>query len=437
MKSLIKLFRVASTNLSLNNAKAAIMIKHLVTVLIFVITVGSINAQTDNKIVIGKIVQIPSKILGEKRTLWIYTPDMNSSFRDTSKHYPVIYLLDGDANFESLVGVVRNLSQINGNSVFPEMIIVGILNTDRTRDLTPTHTSIDLPYFDSASSVRTGGGGKFISFLEKELIPYIDSSYSTQPYKMLIGHSLGGLMVMDILVNHPKLFNSYICIDPSMWYDKEKFLRATEKKLSENKYRNTRLYLGIANTMPVGMTYQKMLKDTSSGTRHIRDIVAMDKYIKSNKNNGLVYASKYYEVDNHTTVPLISQYDGLRFIFDYYDVKLQLQDFGDSTDLLAKKYQKTYETISNEFGYKLCPPERTINAFGYLALSKKYYVSAASLFKLNIANYPNSHFAYASYGDYFVAIKDTSNAIVNYEKALTLTDNAVVRQKLTGLKAAK
>jgi len=413
------------------------MIKNLKFLLLFLIFVGSGQAQTDNKIVVGKIVQIQSKILGEKRTLWIYTPDLNSSFRDTSKHYPVIYLLDGDANFESLVGVVKNLSQINGNTVIPEMIIVGLLNTDRARDMTPTHISSDPPYFDSASSLKTGGGGKFISFIEKELIPYIDSGYSTQPYKMLIGHSLGGLMVMDVLVNHPTLFNSYICIDPSMWYDKENYLRAAEKKLSANKYINTRLYLGIANTMPTGMTYQKMLKDTSAITRHIRDIVAMDKYIKSIKNNGLVYASKFYDSDNHTTAPLITQYDGLRFIFDYYDVKLQLQDFGDSTDLLAKKYQKTYETISKEFGYRLYPPERTINAFGYLALSKKYYTTAASLFKLNVANYPNSHFAYASYGDYFVAIRDTANAIVNYEKALAISENAVVRQKLTGLKAPK
>jgi predicted alpha/beta superfamily hydrolase len=159
------------------------MIKHVTLFLIFLISLGSASAQSDNKIIVGKIVQIQSKILGEKRTLWIYTPDLNSSFRDTSKHYPVIYLLDGDTNFESLVGVVKNLSQVNGNSVIPEMIIVGILNTDRARDLTPTHISSDPPYFDSASSVKTGGGQKFISFIEKELIPYIDSSYSTSLIK--------------------------------------------------------------------------------------------------------------------------------------------------------------------------------------------------------------------------------------------------------------
>ena len=382
--------------------------KHFTIIILLAFAVTSVQAQSDNKITIGKTSQYYSKILGEQRKLWIYTPDINSTFRDTSKHYPVMYLLDGDANFESVVGMVRNLSQVNGNTVCPEMIVVGILNTDRARDFTPTHISSDPPFFDSASSVKTGGGEKFVSFLEKELIPYIDSSYPTQPYKMLVGHSLGGLEVMSILVNHPTLFNSYICIDPSMWYDKERFLKYTKKKLSENKYVNTRLYLGIANTMPGGMTFEKMQRDTSTATRHLRDILELDKHIKSIKNSGLKYASKYYPGDSHTSVPLITQYDGLRFIFDYYDVKLILQDFGDTTDLIARKYQKTYETISREFGYKLAPPEKVISAFGYLALGKKSFTTAESLFKLNVSNYPGSHFAYASYGDFFVAKKGYS-----------------------------
>jgi uncharacterized protein len=408
--------------------------KHFTLIILLVFAVAIVQAQSDNKITIGKTSQYYSKILGEQRKLWIYTPDINSTFRDTSKHYPVLYLLDGDANFESVVGMVRNLSQVNGNTVCPEMIIVGVLNTDRARDFTPTHISSDPPFFDSASSGKTGGGEKFVSFLEKELIPYIDSSYPTQPYKMLVGHSLGGLMVMSILVNHPTLFNSYICIDPSMWYDREKYLKYTQKKLSETRFTNTRLYLGIANTIPDGMTFEKMQKDTSVGTRHIRDILEMDKYIKSVKNNGLKYASKYYASDSHTSVPLITQYDGIRFIFDFYDIKLVPQDFGDTADLLARKYQKRYEIISKEFGYKLSPPEKVINAFGYLGLSQKHYTMAESLFKLNIANYPNSHFAFASYGDFFAAKKDTTNAIINYEKALSISENNVVRQKLAGLK---
>jgi len=66
-------------------------------------------------------------------------------------------------------------------------------------------------------------------------MPHIDSACKTAPYKLLIGHSFGALTVMNVLANHPKLFNAYIAIDPSMWYNKEKFLRTVEKKLSMQK----------------------------------------------------------------------------------------------------------------------------------------------------------------------------------------------------------
>ena len=152
---------------------------------------------------------------------------------------------------------------------------------------------------DTNFSKSTGGGENFVAFIEKELMPHIDSVYQTAPYKILIGHSFGGLTVMNVLTNHTKLFNAYIAIDPSMWYDRQRFLAATEKRLTEKNYNGTRLYVGIANTMPDGMTLEKMKKDTTSDTRHIRSIFDLDKFIKSHPENGLKYSSKYYSDDNH------------------------------------------------------------------------------------------------------------------------------------------
>src|SRR3954463_3714159 len=91
----------------------------------------AVTAQNDNKIVIGKIDSVYSNILNEQRKVWIYTPDMTSGGHDTGRHYPVLYLLDGDAHFPSVAGLVQQLSQANGNTIYPEMIIVGIPNTDR------------------------------------------------------------------------------------------------------------------------------------------------------------------------------------------------------------------------------------------------------------------------------------------------------------------
>ncbi|MEP7252573.1 MAG: alpha/beta hydrolase-fold protein [Ginsengibacter sp.] len=406
------------------------------TLVLFIVTIAatfSTDAQSDNKIVIGKIDSVYSKILNEKRKIWIYTPGMTSGAKDSGQHYPVLYLLDGDSHFASVVGMIQQMSQANGNSVYPEMIVVAIPNTNRTRDLTPTHIASDTPMMDSNFSKTTGGGENFISFIEKELMPHIDSVYPTAPYKLLVGHSFGGLTVMNVLANHTKMFNAYIAIDPSMWYDRQRFLSATEKKLADKKYDGVRLYVGIANTMPDGMTLAQMKKDTSSDTRHIRSIFELDKFLRANTQNGLKYASRYYSDDNHGSVPMASEYDGLRFIFNYYRLNITGKDYRDTSNLIVSKYKKHYDLLSKEMGYKVTPPELYINYLGYDAMSNMQYAKAAGFFKMNIDNNPKSANVYDSYADLLAAQKDTANAIVNYKKSLALSDNADTRRKLDAL----
>src|SRR5579863_4883472 len=171
-----------------------------------------VNAQPANKVILGDIDKIHSKILGEDRSIWVYLPNSGNGDIYSKQHYPVVYLLDGDAHFYSVVGMIQQLSSVNGNTVCPEMIVVGIPNTDRTRDLTPTHVTADPPFMDSNFTKTSGGGEKFIEFIEKELMPHIDSAYPTEPYKILIGHSFGGLTAMNALIHHTNLFNGYIVI---------------------------------------------------------------------------------------------------------------------------------------------------------------------------------------------------------------------------------
>ncbi|HEX6848149.1 MAG TPA: alpha/beta hydrolase-fold protein [Chitinophagaceae bacterium] len=391
------------------------------------------NAQADNKIVIGKVDSVYSSILKEPRKVWIYAPYMKGGMPPPGQRYPVLYLLDGDGHFESVVGLIQQLSQVNGNTIVPEMIVVGIPNTDRTRDLTPTHIESDLPMMDSNSSKNTGGGENFAAFMEKELIPHVDSLYPTHPYRILIGHSFGGLAVMNVLTNHTKLFNAYIAIDPSMWYDKEQFLRTTQKKLASQKYDGTRLYVGIANTMAEGMTLEKLKKDTTVDTRHIRSIFAMDKFIKANSQNGLKYASKYYGDDDHGSVPLISEYDGLRSIFSWYRFKFSPSDFMSADTSIVQKYRRHYQKASKEFGYTVFPNESQINELGYYMLRQKYYDKAIALFRMNVENYPASGNVYDSYADGLIEKKDTTGAIANYKKAYAITQSEDTKRKLDEL----
>lgn len=389
-------------------------------------------AQNDKKIVIGTIDSVQSKILNEKRKLWIHVPAGAAS----GQRYPVVYLLDGDGHFSSVVGMIEQLSTINGNTICPEMIVVGIPNTDRTRDLTPTRAKPS-GYVDS-NFVRTSGGGEqFLAFIEKELMPHIEALYPTAPYKMLIGHSLGGLMVMQTLIHHPQMFNAYVAIDPSMWWDRQTLLKEAKKALVTEKYPGKSLYLGIANTMEDGMDIKKVIIDTSQITEHIRAILDLDKHLTQNKQNQLKYKSKYYGDDSHGSVPLITEYDALRYIFDFYPLKMTQKDFTDTTGILATKMEKNAQLRSKNMGYKVDPPEGMINMLGYQSLNGKHYKLAERYFKMNTINYPKSFNVFDSYGDYYLAIGDKKNAIANFEKALSIQENPESRQKLDELKNGK
>jgi predicted alpha/beta superfamily hydrolase len=388
----------------------------------------------NENIVIGKIDSVQSNILGENRKIWVYVPD---GAVNNTERFPVVYVLDGDGHFSSVVGVTQQLSTINGNTMCPKMIVVGIPNTDRTRDLTPTHIDADPPFMDSTFSKTSGGGENFIAFMEKELMPHIDTKYPTAPYKMLIGHSFGGLAVMQTFTHHTQLFNAYICIDPSMWWDKEKLLNQTQKALLEKKFEGKSLYLGIANTLEDGMDIKKVQKDTSQETKHIRSILTLQAALEKNKNNDLKYRGKYYPDDTHGSVPLITVYDALRFFFDFYPLKFTMKDFTDSIGALADKYQNHFAILSQRMGYQIKPDEGEINYMGYDFLGRKMYKTAERLFKLNVDNYPESYNVYDSYGDYFVAVKDKENAILQFKKALSIKENEGSRKKLTELEGDK
>ena len=97
---------------------------------ICLLSVGHSQAQNNN-IVIGTIDTLHSSILNENRPIWVHVPGSSPNNIYSPTRYPVIYLLDGDAHFDYVVGMMHQLSQINGNMICPEMIVVGIPNTDR------------------------------------------------------------------------------------------------------------------------------------------------------------------------------------------------------------------------------------------------------------------------------------------------------------------
>lgn len=389
----------------------------------------------NNSINIGKTDSVYSKILGEKRKIWIYMPE---GAQDSKSKYPVVYLLDGDGHFASVSGMIQYLSRVG---VSPDMIVVAIPNTDRPRDLTPTH-SLLMPDGSKNNDMKTTGGGeKFASFIQKELIPHIDSVYPAAPYKMLIGHSFGGLTAMNILIHHPDMFNAYVAIDPSMWWDNKKLLNQGQSIFANQKFNGKSLFLGIANTMPSGMDTLQVRVDTTGGTGHIRSILELKDMLQRDKANGLTFGYKYYKDDSHGSVPLITEYDAFHFLFSYYKFPKETIEkmYGKDPQFdPVKAISEHYTDVSKHLGFTVLPPEDMVSDFAnYFYKAGNMPERAYALLQLDMHNYPDSFSANTDMGDFYAYKKENGKALDYYNKALKIKDDNSVKQKINKLKQGK
>jgi predicted alpha/beta superfamily hydrolase len=396
--------------------------------IIFLLFSFCIYAQETSPFTTGFEETIPSKILGQPRKIRIHIPEINGGDKNKDRgNYPVIYLLDGSDNFNTVVSITEHLAESN---LCPPMIVVGIVHENRLSELT-TGTDKELPGL-------VGGGEKFMSFVEKELIPYIDATYPTTTYKTFIGHSLGGLTVMNTFVNKPSLFNAYVSLDGSLWWDNQKIVKDAKTILPAQDYKGKTLFMAMANRLERGVDTFSVQKDTSGSTGLIRSNLEFIKDLsRIKKQDQLRFKYKFYADDDHPSVRLIGEYDALRFIFDFYKLKIydsELKDPGFKPDSILVAH---YKNVSEHLGYTVKPGESQVNSLGYLMLGTKQFTKAETLFKLNIANNPNSGNCYDSLGDLYLATGDKTKAIASFKKALTLNEIPESKQKLEKLLSEK
>lgn len=239
----------------------------------------SLVAQEKKSLELGETRELISNELGETRSLNIYLPPSYSA--DSSKHYPVIYLLDGSIHedFMHVVGVVQFLTMIEA---MPESIVVGIANVDRRRDFTfPTTIEQDLKDYPT-----TGSSAKFVAFLDKELKPFVSKNYRITEETSIIGQSLGGLLATEILFKHPGLFQNYLIVSPSLWWDNESLFGELNGIYSKVFAGNQHVLISV------GQEGKVMVDDAQKLSKLLK------KYTPFSKN----ISYRYFPEENHLTI---------------------------------------------------------------------------------------------------------------------------------------
>lgn len=246
------------------------------------------QAETAKPFILGYVDEIKSKELAENRVLNVYLPQGYSP-NDTTK-YPVIYLLDGsaDEDFIHIVGLVQFNSFEWINQV-PKSIVVGIATVDRRRDFTfPTTVQEEKKAYPT-----TGHSDKFIAFIEKELQPFIEKKYKTNNNKTIIGQSLGGLLATEVLFKKPTLFNKYIIISPSLWWDNGSLLNQNSNLFEENFNQQIGIYIGVGKEGLAPTLIPRVMEV---------DANLLTEKIKATKNKNVKVFFDYLPQENHATI---------------------------------------------------------------------------------------------------------------------------------------
>lgn len=333
----------------------------------------------------GVQIKFNSRIMGEERTIWIRVPASYNEAAGSTQTYPVVYVLDGKSAFFPVTGVVSFMSEKDHvNYQIPEMIIVGVDTEKRFRDLTPI-ASTRQPDGEEAKSPEqklmmqsSGGGEKFLQFLKEEVFTYIEQHYRTNPFRIYIGHSLGGLTTTYTFLNHPELFNATISIDPSLWWDSAKYVNEAPtllKNLPADKMR--KYYVSVIDSI----SYRGRLQF------HSNAIFNIGKAMSAIHSKNLQYKVDYIPNTDHSSIPMLSWYNGLLFIFNGYH-KSHF-DYMKDPDLIESHFKE----IEAKIGLKMKPPYDIFEILVHYLTSPDRYpdpIKARKVLNMALKYYPSS-----------------------------------------------
>ena len=339
----------------------------------------------------GKEYSFHSEILDEDRTIWVSLPTSYDNPIFGPENYPVIYAVDGISVFFPLAGLVNFMSGWeNVNYQIPEAIVVGIATPDRVRDLTPN------------------GGELFFEFLTQELFPLIEAEYRTLPFRVYVGHSLGGLTSTMTLLHHPGVFDGYLAIDPSLLWDSSAVVLEAPPSLNNlNTDKVQRYYVSVVE-----------LKDGPELARlHVNSIHMLGDSLSALAPENLKWSLEVIPNTDHSSIPLLSWYNGMQFVFDGYDMNhFGMMEYPESIE-------EHFDLLAANTGLRMTPPQTIFHILShYLTTPNRYPDAEKAMYVINMGlkYHPQSPFLHEKLGAAYEMIDERQKALEAYETALRL-----------------
>ena len=249
----------------------------------------------------SKMHILSSETLDRELVLYVSLPE---TYGNPRNQFPVLYVMDGDTTkFILAATLVRQLAWIDH---IPEMIVVGIGYgvEDRSAEWLAAR-SIDLTPTPTTEFPGSGGADDFLAALRDEVIPFIDSIFTTDRFNRgLLGHSFGGLFALYALLEEPTLFTQIISSSASLWYDSDYLVRAAADATAHPDEAAPRVYLALGED-------EGLRSDRMTPERYIRFIAALS---SSDWDDERVLF-ELFQGEDHITVMPAAFSRGLRYCY--------------------------------------------------------------------------------------------------------------------------
>ena len=326
---------------------------------------GSAHGQVDSQpITIGETATIESAVLDETRRVYVATPE---SYDQNQERYAVVYVLDADLQFRHAVASAEFLGGF-ANQMIPPLLVVGIGNTDRMRDMTPPSDVPENPF------LVQGGADRFLEFIIAELKPWVDERYRTSGYSVLVGHSLSGLFAVHAMLSRPDAFDGYLVIDPSLNWNSQSSVEQARAFFDQGPDLESSLYLAASSVDAPEF----------AGTQRFVEMLRTD------PPRGLRWNLVPFTGETHDSLALPATFQGLRWLFAAWDVERQAEGlFSDApADEIYRELDEVYRRSGEQFGLVRQTPYLVFESLlGYLADNDR--VGEAAALTLRHANrYP-------------------------------------------------
>lgn len=206
-----------------------------------ILTAKPAAAQSEpTPIVIGQSYALPSAVMAAAREINVWLPP---GYAEGEARYPVLYLLDGGTiwqDFHHISGLAQ-LGTVNGTT--RDVIVVGIASVDRRNELALATDNAEL----IARYPTQGHSDRFRRFVAEEVQPFIEGRFRTNGETALMGESLAGLFVVETFLKEPQMFDAYVAVSPSLWWDGGRLAQQSGAHLRDHSNDPRTLILTMGN----------------------------------------------------------------------------------------------------------------------------------------------------------------------------------------------